>query len=136
MNRRLAFRWSILVLGAIAGTVSILNSQSSSPTEMRRVEQARVERIPHADLGNGHFRNPILVGPGSDNTVLKMGGEFYMMAGGGWPDQLIWRSRDLVNWAPVVRTLHNFDGHAMASDLSYYKGRFYIYTTQMNPSRG
>jgi beta-xylosidase len=59
-----------------------------------------------------------------------------MMAGGGWPDQLIWHSRDLVNWEPVVRALHKFDGHAMASDLSYYKGKFYIYTTQMDLSRG
>jgi hypothetical protein len=52
MNRKLALRLSILSLAAIAGTGSILNSQSTSSAEMRRVQQARLERIPHADLGN------------------------------------------------------------------------------------
>ena len=136
MNRRLAFRLSILLLGPIAGIVSILNSQSSSPTEMRRVEQARVERIPHADLGNGYFRNPVLVGPGSDNTVLKVDKDYYMMAGGGWPDQLIWHSRDLVNWRPTTRALRKYDGGAWATDIAYYKGKYYIYTTQVDASRG
>ena len=51
-----------------------------------RVEQERLERIPHGDLGNGYFRNPIMVGPGSDNTVVRIGKDFYMMAGGGWPE--------------------------------------------------
>jgi xylan 1,4-beta-xylosidase len=100
-----------------------------------RAEEAWAEGIPPADLGDGFYRNPVL-GPGSDNTLLKVGSDYYMMAGGGWPDQLIWHSRDLVNWAPVVRTLRKFDGGAWASDLTYYKGKYYIYTTQMDPSRG
>ena len=59
-----------------------------------------------------------------------------MMAGGGWPDQIIWHSRDLVNWVPVTRTLRKFDGGAWASEITYYKGKYYIYTTQSDPSRG
>src|ERR1039458_4594812 len=80
---------------------------------MRRAEQARLERIPHADLGNGYFRNPVLVGPGSDNTVLRVDKDYYMLAGGGWPDQLVWHSRDLVNWRPITRALRKYDGGAV-----------------------
>ena len=103
---------------------------------MRRVEQARVERIPHADLGNGYFRNPVLVGPGSDNTVLRVDKDYYMLAGEGWPDQLVWHSRDLVNWRPITRALRKYDGGAWATDISYYKGKYYIYTTQADATRG
>jgi xylan 1,4-beta-xylosidase len=67
--------------------------------------EAAYERLPKADLGNGYFRNPILVGSGADNTVLRVGQDYYMDAGGGWPDQLIWHSRDLVNSVPLTRAL-------------------------------
>ncbi len=110
--------------------------ERSASDEALRVEQARLERIPGGDLGNGYFRNPVLVGPGSDNTVLRVGKDFYMMAGGGWPDQLIWHSRDLVNWRPIVRALKKYDGGAWASELAWHDGKFYIYTTQVDPSRG
>jgi beta-xylosidase len=129
-------RAKVFLALAIVTLLFVIKTPGNTEKERLRAAEAWSEGIPHADLGNGYFRNPVLVGPGSDNTVLKMDGDFYMMAGGGWPDQLIWHSRDLVNWAPIVRTLHKFDGHAMASDLSYYKGKFYIYTTQMNPSHG
>jgi beta-xylosidase len=126
-----------LFLLAIAVMVSSFALKMFGDSEQgnRRADEALQERIPHADLGNGYYRNPVL-GPGSDNTLLKVGSDFYMMAGGGWPDQLIWHSRDLVNWAPVVRTLRKFDGGAWASELTYYKGKYYIYTTQVDPARG
>jgi len=104
--------------------------------EQQRIAQARRERIPCADLGNGYFCNPIMVGPGADNTIIRLGADFYMMAGGGWPDQLIWHSRDLVNWRPLVRALRQFNGRAWASDLVHHQGRFYIYTTQVSGERG
>ena len=127
--------WKKTLLVAVSACICALKMFGASEKDTRRAEEAWLERIPHADLGNGYFRNPVL-GPGSDNTVVKVGSDYYMMAGGGWPDQLIWHSRDLVNWAPIVRTLRKFDGGAWASDLTYYKGKFYIYTTQMDPSRG
>ncbi len=125
------------VLLSVAAIVCVfsLKSFGQSEKDRRRAEEAVREGLPHADLGNGYFRNPVL-GPGSDNTLVKVGSDYYMMAGGGWPDQLIWHSRDLVNWAPVTRTLRKFDGGAWASELTYYKGKFYIYTTQSDPSRG
>lgn len=113
-----------------------LTGQEPAAPRARRVEQVRLERIPSADLGNGYFRNPVLVGPGSDNTVLRVGKDYYMMAGGGWPDQLIWHSRDLVNWRPVTRALRKYNGGAWASELTYCNGKYYIYTTQVDTTRG
>ena len=95
----------ILLLVFIFNT-PVLISQDNSTNDLQRAEQAFLERLPHSDLGNGYYKNPVLVGPGSDNTVIRVGADFYMVAGGGWPDQLIWHSRDLVNWQPVTRSLH------------------------------
>jgi len=124
------------VLLVIAAAGLICMAQQASSQEMSRRDEARLERIPHADLGNGYFRNPVLVGPGADNTVVRVGRDYYMAAGGGWPDQLIWHSRDLVNWEPLTRALRKFNGFAWASELTYYDGRFYLYTTQVDPERG
>lgn len=104
--------------------------------EMDRAARAFLERIPHADLGDGYYCNPVMVGPGADNSVVRVGQDFYMIAGGGWPDQLVWHSRDLVNWEPLTRALNTYQGHAWASDIVYHQGRFYIYTTQVDPRRG
>ena len=135
MNR--SYIWiSAAAFWLTAGCVEILHSQQAAPADAHRAEQAFLERIPRADLGNGYFRNPVLVGPGADNTILRVGKDYYMLAGGGWPDQLIWHSRDMVNWAPITRTLRKFNGHAWATDLSYYQGRYFIYTTQVDPDRG
>ena len=85
--------------------------QGWSVDDMRRVAHARLERLPHGDLGNGYYRNPVLVGGGGDNTVVRVGADYYMLAGGGWPGLLVWHSRDLVNWRPITRALHR--GHGL-----------------------
>jgi xylan 1,4-beta-xylosidase len=97
----------------------------------RRTEEALREGIPQPDLGNGFFRNPVL-GPGADNTAVKVGKDYYMLSGGGWPYEIIWHSRDLVNWAPVTPPIHKFTFGA--ADLTYYKGKFYIYRTAVDLS--
>ena len=99
-------------------------------------EPARQERIPCGDLGNGYFRNPVLVGPGADNTVVRVGADFYMIAGGGWPDHMVWHSRDLVSWRPLTRALRQFNGRAYASDIVYHERRFHIHATQVDAQRG
>ena len=134
MNNR-CFPLALLLMAAFI-TPPQLHAQVRSSHEDTRVERARLESLPHGDLGNGYFRNPVLVGPGSDNTVVRVGKDYYMVAGGGWPDQLIWHSRDLVNWRPVTRALRKFNGRAWASDITYDKGKFYIYTTQVDERRG
>ena len=135
MNGR-RFLILIQVLTAILAGTTMLTSQQRSSADTQRVERAQLERIPHGDLGNGYFRNPVLVGPGSDNTVVRVGQDYYLAAGGGWPDQLIWHSRDLVNWRPLTRALRKFNGNAWATDLTFYKGKYYLYTTQVDPARG
>jgi xylan 1,4-beta-xylosidase len=118
------------------GVLAVLDLTAQRSGGSRATEQARIDRIPQADLGNGYFRNPILAGPGSDNTIVRVDKDYYMMAGGGWPDQLVWHSRDLVNWRPLTRALRKFDGGAWATDIAYYKGKYYIYTTQVDTTRG
>jgi beta-xylosidase len=104
--------------------------------DARRIEQARLERIPTADLGNGYYRNPVMVGPGSDNSVVRVGSDFYLIAGGGgFPDQLVWHSRDLVNWRPLTRALTQTAGGTWASDITFHQGKYYIYTTFNNPAK-
>jgi xylan 1,4-beta-xylosidase len=123
-----------VLLFAVGG--SALYAQETPEARARRVAQARLERIPSADLGNGYYRNPFVVGTGSDNTVLRVDKDFYMMAGGGaMPGELIWHSRDLVNWRPITRALRKFDGGTWASDLAYHKGKYYLYTTQVDARR-
>ncbi len=112
------------------------HSQAAGSSHDERATRARRERLPHADLGNGYYTNPVRVGPGADNTVIRVGADYYMMAGGGWPDQLVWHSRDLVNWRPLTRALRTYQGRAWASDLVHHDGKFYIYTTQVARFRG
>jgi len=122
----------LIVLGALSATAIAASALSAqlTPADAERVEQARLERIPTADLGNGYYRNPVMVGPGSDNSVVRVGSDFYMIAGA---DQLVWHSRDLVNWQPLARALRG--GRTWASDITYSGGKFYIYTTFNDPSK-
>jgi beta-xylosidase len=121
---------ALLLAFLVIGVPQAHTQQNANSSEVR------LERLPAADLGNGHFRNPILVGPGADNTVLRVGQDYYMAAGGGWPDQLIWHSRDLINWIPLTRVLRTFSGRAWASDLTYYQGKYYLYTTLVDLKKG
>ena len=126
----------LFLLAAVLHSGAWLHGQEAPEAKARRVRQAQLERIPTADLGNGYYRNPILVGTGSDNSVVRVGKDFYMIAGGGaMPSELVWHSRDLVNWRPVTRAMHRWDGGNWASEITYYKGRYYIYTTPVDPRR-
>ncbi len=52
-----------------------------------------------ADLGNGHYRNPIVPGDRPDPTVLKDGSDYYLTFSSftSYPGAVIWHSTDLVN---------------------------------------
>jgi len=43
------------------------------------------------------------------------------------PGLLIWHSRDLVNWKPLVNAIRNYAGVVWAPYLCQHEGRFYIY---------
>jgi xylan 1,4-beta-xylosidase len=128
-NGRLA-----LIFATLAFTALPVIAQEMS--EDTRAARASADRLPRADLGNGYFRNPVLRGPGADNHVIKVGQDYYQIDGGGFPDQIIWHSRDLVNWRPLTRALSDTAGRAWASDLAYHNGKFYLYTTLMDPAKG
>jgi beta-xylosidase len=113
-----AFAAALFTLAALAG-------DEEPAAKARRVDQARLERIPTADLGNGYFRNPVLVGPGADNAVIRADKDFYMLVGGN----ILWNSRDLVNWRPYAKV------PTSGLELAYYKGRYYIYSFRMDPSQ-
>ncbi|HEX7757854.1 MAG TPA: family 43 glycosylhydrolase, partial [Caulobacteraceae bacterium] len=82
-----------------------------------------------ADLGDGTFLNPIVAGDRPDPTILKDGGDYYMTFSSfySYPGLVIWRSTDLVNWAPVGPALFKPFGTIWAVDLVKHEGRYFIY---------
>ena len=82
-----------------------------------------------ADLGDGHFRNPIVAGDHPDPTILKDGADYYMTFSSfqSYPGAVIWHSRDLVNWAPITAALTQPIGTVWAMDLVKHGGRYYLY---------
>jgi beta-xylosidase len=96
-----------------------------------------IENQRKADLGDGSFLNPILAGDRPDPTILKDGRDYYMTHSSfdSYPGILIWRSRDLVNWAPVAPALRTPIGSVWACDLVKHRGRYYIYIPARAPGR-
>ncbi|RKD16162.1 ABC transporter substrate-binding protein [Pelobium manganitolerans] len=71
-----------------------------------------------------------------DPVMIKQGGTYYLFCTGFGISK--WSSKDLINWkrdkpvfstAPqwAVDTIPNFKGHIWAPDISYYKGKYYLY---------
>ena len=96
-----------------------------------------IENQRKADLGNGSYLNPILAGDRPDPTVLKDGSDYYMTHSSffTYPGLLIWHSRDLVNWEPLVAALRTDVGSVWAPDLVKHKGRYYIYSPGLKAGR-
>jgi len=101
------------------------------PRSRRGLEGQRL-----ADLGNGYYLNPILAGDRPDPSVLKVGGDYYLVTSSflSVPGLLIWHSKDLVNWEPVGPALGRYVGSVYAPDLVFHLGRFYIYFPAMKPA--
>ena len=80
-------------------------------------------------IEKGYYLNPILPTEAADPSILRDGDDYYMthssMAVS--PGLLIWHSRDLVNWTPIVRALKEWLGDVWAPDLIKHKDLFYIY---------
>ncbi|GAB1415759.1 family 43 glycosylhydrolase [Paludibacter sp.] len=71
----------------------------------------------------------ILSGDYPDPTIVRDGADYYMTHSPFFymPGFLIWHSQDLVNWQPISRVVPEYEGSAMAPDLTKYNGRFYLY---------
>lgn len=93
-------------------------------------QSPQLENQTIADLGNEYYLNPIIPGRFADPSVVKVGGDYYMTHSmGGTPLLLVWHSTDLVNWKPLDYAAKEFYGNSWAPDISYHKGKYYIYTT-------
>jgi len=103
-----------------------------APAWARGVEGQR-----KADLGNGTFLNPILAGDHPDPSILKDGDDYYMTFSSfdAYPGVVIWHSRDLVNWQPLVAALTKPIGSVWACDLVKNGKRYYLYIPARLPER-
>src|SRR5688572_7660803 len=105
-------------LGNAAGT------KLAAPAWRRGQENQRL-----ADLGDGTFLNPVLAGDYADPTVLRDGDEYFMTntSHDASPGIVLWRSPDLVNWAPIGPILFKPIGSVWAMDLIKHGGRYFLY---------
>ncbi len=127
------------ILGAAAGALpvaarSATACEDSTPT---RTWRRGIEGQRQADLGDGTFLNPIVPGDHADPTILKDGDDYYMTFSSfdAYPGVVIWHSRDLVNWQPIVAALTKPIGSVWACELIKHKGRYYIYIPARWPDR-
>lgn len=119
-----AYAQNQFVIGCL---LLLLWSFSLSAQVENQVVQVKKENQPVADQGNGYYLNPIIPGNYGDPSIVRVDQDYYMAfsRGNGF---IIWHSRDLVNWKPVVR--HYLpDGYntIWAVDLQYYDGKFHLY---------
>ncbi len=91
------------------------------------------------DTGDGTFRNPVIHADYSDPDVIRVGGDFYMVASSFncTPGLPILHSRDLVNWTLINHAIKNVP-HPSYSEvrpgcgvwapaIRCHEGRFYIF---------
>ena len=128
------------ILGAAAGAIPAA-AQSATPgadaKAATKTWRRGIEGQRQADLGDGTFLNPIVAGDHADPTILKDGDDYYMTFSSfdAYPGVVIWHSRDLVNWQPMVAALSQPIGSVWACELIKHKGRYYIYIPARWPDR-
>jgi xylan 1,4-beta-xylosidase len=112
------------LLGAAGATRAEKSANPKTPAWGQGVEGQR-----RADLGDGTYLNPIVAGDHPDPTILKDGEVYYMTFSSflSYPGLVIWRSTDLVNWAPVGPALFKNLGDVWAVDLAKHDDRYFIY---------
>ena len=118
---------AVLATGAIEPAQAFARAAPGAPAPVTWGKGPEGRR--KADLGSGHYRNPIIPGDYPDPTVLKDGEDYYMTHSSfdAMPGLLIWHSRDLVNWAPLGCALDRPLGTVFACDLVKHDGRYFIY---------
>ena len=103
-------------------------------------QKVEVSEVWQADLGNGHYKNPVIHADYSDPDVIRVGDDYYMTASSfeDVPGLPILHSRDLVNWKLVGHALKRLvpedyysiprhGGGVWAPSIRYHKGEFWIY---------
>ncbi|MGA2540083.1 MAG: family 43 glycosylhydrolase [Verrucomicrobiota bacterium] len=85
------------LMAGLAGALATGCASMVAPTKSGSTIDPREERQPSGDLGNGFYKNPVVItGNFADLSVIRVGRDYYIPKG-----QLIWHSRDLVNWEPI-----------------------------------
>jgi xylan 1,4-beta-xylosidase len=128
-----------LFKGLAAGVAApALAAAGPSGTEARPTWGTGLEGQRRADRGDGTYLNPIIAGDHPDPTILKDGADYYMTFSSfySYPGLVIWRSTDLVNWAPVGPALTRPLGAIWAVDLVRHEGRYFIYIPANPDDRG
>ncbi|MDP8998640.1 MAG: glycoside hydrolase 43 family protein [Myxococcota bacterium] len=92
-----------------------------------------------SDMGDGTYRNPIVLADYSDPDVIRVGEDYYLVASSftNTPGLPILHSRDLVNWTLVGHALVNVPGShyaqytfgtgVWAPSIREHDGTFYIF---------
>ncbi|HYQ57772.1 MAG TPA: family 43 glycosylhydrolase [Draconibacterium sp.] len=125
---------NVLFVALLLVTMACSPKQESSRADVPQKagnELSNDRTMPMADLGDGYYRNPVIIGSGGDNTIVRVGEDYYMEAGGNE----IWHSRDMVNWKSIS-TINTFTDGTWASEITYHDGKYYFYTTEVDMSRG
>lgn len=79
------------------------------------------------DQGNGYYLNPIFPGNYGDPTIVRVKDDYYVAHSRG-NGIMVWHSRDLVNWKPLVRHyLPKGFNTVWAIDVQYFNEMFHIY---------
>jgi len=117
---------SLFILLLLIGAPTY-SQETSTLILNNRAQQVFNEKQPIADQGNGYYLNPVLPGNYGDPSIVRIDKDYYLAksTGSGF---IMFHSRDLVNWKPVIR--HTFSGdytRIWAVDLQYFNGKFYLY---------
>ena len=85
------------LMAGLAGTLAEGCASIGAPPKSSSPIDPKDERRPSGDLGNGFYKNPVVMtGDFADLSVIRVGRDYYIPKG-----HLIWHSRDLVNWEPI-----------------------------------
>lgn len=78
----------------------------------------------------------MLAGDRPDPSIIRDGDTYYMVHSSFEyaPGLLIYRSKDLVRWEPLVNALHRYVGSVYAPDIVKHNGRWYIYFPVVTPA--
>ena len=91
----------------------------------------------------GVFSNPVIPGFAPDPSIVRVGGDFYLVNSTFeyFPGIPVYHSTDLVNWTLIGHALHDesqvelasiaSSGGVHASTIRYHDGLFYVITTNV-----
>ena len=112
----------------------------AAPTARFASVSYEAAKVPPAPSGS--FRNPVLPGFHPDPSIVRVGGDFYLVTStfAWFPGLPVFHSRDLVNWRLVGHAIDrpgmlDFAGLKIATDgvyaptIEWHAGRFYIFNS-------